>query len=59
MIDEKYAPHAIEAKWQKYWEDNKTFKREADPSKPKSYVLEMFPYPSGIWGMCVIILLAT
>ena len=47
MIDEKYAPHAIEAKWQKYWEDNKTFKREADSSKPKSYVLEMFPYPSG------------
>lgn len=47
MIDEKYAAHAIEAKWQKYWEDNKTFKREADSSKPKSYVLEMFPYPSG------------
>lgn len=47
MIEEKYAPHAIEAKWQKYWEDNKTFKREADKDKPKSYVLEMFPYPSG------------
>lgn len=47
MIEEKYAPHAIETKWQKYWEDNKTFKTDIDASKPKSYVLEMFPYPSG------------
>lgn len=47
MIQEKYAPHDIEAKWQKYWEENKTFKVEMDKDKPKSYVLEMFPYPSG------------
>lgn len=47
MIHEKYAPHDIEAKWQKYWEENKTFKVEMDKDKPKSYVLEMFPYPSG------------
>ena len=47
MLQEKYAPHDIEAKWQKYWEENKTFKVEKDDSKPKSYVLEMFPYPSG------------
>lgn len=47
MIQEKYAPHDIEAKWQKYWEENKTFKVEMDMDKPKSYVLEMFPYPSG------------
>ena len=47
MIEEKYAPHAIESKWQKYWEDNKAFKTDIDNSKPKSYVLEMFPYPSG------------
>lgn len=47
MIQEKYAPHDIEAKWQKYWEENKTFKVEVDKDKPKSYVLEMFPYPSG------------
>ena len=47
MIQEKYAPHEIEAKWQKYWEENKTFKVEMDKDKPKSYVLEMFPYPSG------------
>ena len=47
MLQEKYAPHAIEEKWQKVWEDNKTFKVEVDENKPKSYVLEMFPYPSG------------
>ena len=47
MLQEKYATHEIEAKWQKYWEENKTFKVEKDDSKPKSYVLEMFPYPSG------------
>ncbi len=37
----------IEAKWQKYWDANKTFKVQADTSKKKYYVLEMFPYPSG------------
>lgn len=47
MLEEKYAPHAIEAKWQKYWEEHKSFKVEMDKDKPKSYVLEMFPYPSG------------
>ena len=47
MMEEKYSPHAIEEKWQKYWEEHQTFKREIDKNKPKSYVLEMFPYPSG------------
>ncbi len=37
----------IEKKWQKYWEENKTFKAEIDKSKKKFYVLDMFPYPSG------------
>ncbi|MCF8366611.1 MAG: leucine--tRNA ligase, partial [Bacteroidales bacterium] len=37
----------IEKKWQKYWSDNKTFKTDNDPEKPKYYVLDMFPYPSG------------
>src|SRR5690554_7472636 len=37
----------IEKRWQKYWEENKVFKTKTDPSKPKYYVLDMFPYPSG------------
>ncbi|MBQ1751356.1 MAG: leucine--tRNA ligase, partial [Bacteroidales bacterium] len=37
----------IERKWQSYWAENHTFKAVADPSKPKYYVLDMFPYPSG------------
>jgi leucyl-tRNA synthetase len=37
----------IEAKWQKYWDDFQTFKTLEDYSKPKYYVLDMFPYPSG------------
>jgi len=37
----------IEKKWQAYWAENHTFKAEVDSSKPKYYVLDMFPYPSG------------
>ncbi|MCK4664116.1 MAG: leucine--tRNA ligase [Bacteroidales bacterium] len=37
----------IEKKWQKYWVDNKTYKVDVDHTKPKYYVLDMFPYPSG------------
>ncbi|PIK16252.1 leucine--tRNA ligase [Halobacteriovorax sp. JY17] len=37
----------IEAKWQKYWNDNQTFKAEENSTKPKYYILDMFPYPSG------------
>ena len=37
----------IEKKWQAYWADNKTYKVTEDSSKPKYYVLDMFPYPSG------------
>lgn len=37
----------IEKKWQSYWQENKTYKVEIDHSKPKFYVLDMFPYPSG------------
>ena len=44
-----YNHKEIEEKWQKYWEDNKTFKMDTrDFSKPKYYVLDMFPYPSGV-----------
>ena len=42
-----YDPHAIEAKWQEFWERNKTFCASDTSSKPKLYVLDMFPYPSG------------
>ncbi len=37
----------IEADWQKYWDANKTFQTKVDKNKPKYYVLDMFPYPSG------------
>lgn len=37
----------IEKKWQQFWSKNKTFQVKRDPSKPKYYVLDMFPYPSG------------
>ncbi|RVT78361.1 leucine--tRNA ligase [Flavobacterium sufflavum] len=43
----KYNPNEIEAKWQKYWADNKTFAAKNNSDKPKHYVLDMFPYPSG------------
>ncbi|MFV8338421.1 leucine--tRNA ligase [Flavobacterium sp. LB3P21] len=43
----KYNPNEIEAKWQKYWLENATFKAENNSTKPKYYVLDMFPYPSG------------
>jgi leucyl-tRNA synthetase len=42
-----YDPKPIEEKWQAYWRENQTFRAEVDPSKPKYYVLDMFPYPSG------------
>lgn len=42
-----YNHSEIEKRWQKYWEENKTFKTVLDKNKPKYYVLDMFPYPSG------------
>ena len=43
-----YHPQRIEPKWQAYWERNKTFRTiDLDPDRPKLYVLDMFPYPSG------------
>lgn len=46
-MESKYDFKVIEPKWQKYWEDNNFFKVVEDPSRPKFYNLEMFPYPSG------------
>ncbi|NCB65320.1 MAG: leucine--tRNA ligase [Bacilli bacterium] len=42
-----YTHKTIEKKWQKYWADNRTFKTTEAGGKPKYYVLDMFPYPSG------------
>ena len=45
----EYNFKSIEKKWQKYWDDNKTFKTDTwDFNKPKYYALDMFPYPSGV-----------
>ncbi|HNT88562.1 MAG TPA: class I tRNA ligase family protein, partial [Candidatus Hydrogenedentes bacterium] len=47
MSNGGYDHKAIERKWQEFWLKNKTFKAEIDHNKPKYYVLDMFPYPSG------------
>ena len=43
----KYNFLEIESKWQKYWEENQTFRADNSSSKPKAYILDMYPYPSG------------
>ncbi|MEL6623301.1 MAG: hypothetical protein AAFQ11_10555, partial [Pseudomonadota bacterium] len=47
MASERYNAPDREAHWQSVWADRETFVTATDPSKPKCYVLEMFPYPSG------------
>jgi leucyl-tRNA synthetase len=46
-MEERYRPAAIEEKWQRLWEERGAFRAAEDSAKPKYYVLEMFPYPSG------------
>ena len=46
-MEDRYQAKAIEEKWQRIWEEEKTFQVGEDAGKPKYYVLEMFPYPSG------------
>jgi leucyl-tRNA synthetase len=46
-MNERYDPHPIEERWQRYWEQEKIFRAVEDPKKEKYYLLEMFPYPSG------------
>lgn len=46
-MSERYNPCVLEQKWQKIWEENRVFAAHENSSKPKYYVLEMFPYPSG------------
>ena len=43
----EYRHKEIEQRWQQYWKDHKTYRAEIDQSRPKYYVLDMFPYPSG------------
>jgi leucyl-tRNA synthetase len=42
----RYRPDEIEPKWQRFWLEHKTFRVQVDPTKPKYYILDMFPYPS-------------
>ena len=46
-LSSRYDPQSIEEKWQKLWTERRSFSCDPDSSRPKYYVLEMFPYPSG------------
>ncbi len=46
-MEERYDFKKVEERWQRLWQESKTFKVTEDPAKPKYYCLEMFPYPSG------------
>jgi leucyl-tRNA synthetase len=47
MTDQRFDPSTADGRWQRAWEEAGTFRADSASSKPKSYVLEMFPYPSG------------
>ncbi|MEO0814069.1 MAG: leucine--tRNA ligase, partial [Myxococcota bacterium] len=46
-MSERYTPAEIEPKWQRYWDEHRTFATDSESSKPARYILDMFPYPSG------------
>ena len=46
-MQERYKPQEIERGWQDYWSENQVWKVSENHDKPKYYLLEMFPYPSG------------
>jgi leucyl-tRNA synthetase len=46
-MEERYNPHVIERRWQSQWGSQQLFRVDEDPHRPKYYLLEMFPYPSG------------
>ena len=46
-MEAKYNPSKIEPKWQRKWEEGRLYYVSEDEKKPKYYLLEMFPYPSG------------
>ena len=47
LMDERYDPAAVERKWQARWAERRQYEVRVDPTRPKFYCLEMFPYPSG------------
>ncbi len=51
MAGPRYRPHEIEPKWQRYWQAEGVYRTKTDSDRPKYYVLEMLPYPSGVLHM--------
>ena len=47
MNNERFDPSVADRRWQAAWDDARCFEADSSSTKPKSYVLEMFPYPSG------------
>ena len=47
MTDNRFDPSSADGRWQRAWEEAGTFTADSNSDKPKSYILEMFPYPSG------------